>query len=290
MLEETSTLVLSPSMAVRSVRARPLSPLNPGAMPSGWKVASIGSVSTKITNGFVGTSLPHQVEQPGITYLQGFNVRPSRIDLSRRTYVTSAFHNANTKSQLKAGDVLVVQSGHIGTAARIPDGFGEANCHALIVVDLDRTVVDPDYLVEHLNSSIGEARLQGLHVGSSMLHINTSELSEYLLPLPPLSEQRGISTILRTWDEALEELRALRAKKEKLATAFRKRLFEAEYASHKRLQRARELFEPVSERGVPELPLLAVMQDIGIVRRKDLERRVVMPDGGHVDLQGHPPR
>jgi type I restriction enzyme S subunit len=187
-----------------------LSPINPGQVPDEWQVQTIGAVSRKVTNGFVGSSLPHQVED-GITYLQGFNVRPSRIELKHRTFVSREFHSANTKSQLKAGDVLVVQSGHIGTAARVPDNFGEANCHALIIVDLDRERVVPDYLVEHLNSSIGQARMRGLHVGSSMLHINTSELAEYRLPLPPLHEQRKIAEILRTWDDAIERLEALRA-------------------------------------------------------------------------------
>jgi type I restriction enzyme S subunit len=260
-------------------RARPLSPLNPGPLPEDWEVKSIGSVSHKVTNGFVGSSLPHQVDAPGIPYLQGFNVRPSRIDLAKRTYVTPEFHSANAKSRLKTGDILVVQSGHIGTVARVPDGFGEANCHALIIVDVDRDAIDPDYVVEHLNSTIGQARLRGLHVGSSMLHINTSELAEYQIPLPPLPEQRKIAEILRTWDEALEKLTALRTAKVRRISSLRQRLFEAEYASHNRLQRAKDLFKTVSERGRTDLPLLAVMQDIGIVRRDELDRRVAMPDG-----------
>jgi type I restriction enzyme S subunit len=37
------------------------------------------------------------------------------------------------------------------------------------------------------------------------------ELKEVVLPLPPLPEQRKIAAILRTWDEALEKLNALRA-------------------------------------------------------------------------------
>lgn len=260
-------------------RARPLSPLNPGPLPEDWEVKSIGSVSHKVTNGFVGSSLPHQVDAPGIPYLQGFNVRPSRIDLAKRTYVTPEFHSSNAKSRLKAGDILVVQSGHIGTVARVPDGFGEANCHALIIVDVDRDAIDPDYVVEHFNSTIGQARLRGLHVGSSMLHINTSELAEYQIPLPPLPEQRKIAEILRTWDAALEKLTALRAAKVHRISSLRQRLFEAEYSSHNRLQRAKDLFETVSERGRTDLPLLAVMQDIGIVRRDELDRRVAMPDG-----------
>ncbi len=205
----------------RDERTRALSPLNPGRVPDGWLSAAIGSLAHKVTNGFVGTSLPHQVNEPGIPYLQGFNVRPSKIDLSKRTYVTPDFHRANKKSQLKEGDILVVQSGHIGTAARVPADFGEANCHALIIVDVYRDVLDPDYVVEHLNSAIGQARMRGLHVGSSMLHINTSELAAYILPFPPLTEQRKIASILRTWDKAIERLSALRKAKEARLNALR---------------------------------------------------------------------
>ncbi|MCA3151057.1 MAG: restriction endonuclease subunit S [Rhodocyclaceae bacterium] len=200
-----------------------LTPINPGPTPNDWKIKTIGEVSHKVTNGFVGSSLPHQVEE-GVTYLQGFNVRPSKIELKNRTFVSREFHKSNNKSQLKAGDVLVVQSGHIGTAARVPEDFGEANCHALIIVDLHRDKVVPDYLVEHLNSPIGRARMRGLHVGSSILHINTSELAKYRLPLPPLDEQRKIAEILRTWDKAIEKLEALRAAKRDQLTGVTQKL------------------------------------------------------------------
>jgi len=112
-----------------------------------------------------------------------------------------------------------------------------------------------------------------------MLHINTSELAAYRLPFPTLTEQQKIAEILRTWDVAIEKLEALRSAKERRASATKLRMFEADYASSNRLMRARDLFEPVSERARPDLPLLAVMQEVGIVRRDELDRRVTMPDG-----------
>ena len=205
-------------------RSKPLSPLSTGPLPADWRVDAIGSVSHKVTNGFVGSSVPNQVDEGGIAYLQGFNIRPSKIELVKRTFISEKFHRSQPKSQLKAGDVLVVQSGHIGTAARVPDNFGEANCHALIIVDLDREQVVPDYLVEHLNSSVGRARMRGLHVGSSMLHINTSELAQYRLPIPPLPEQQKIAAILSTWDEAIEKLTKLIAAKRRRKQGLMQRL------------------------------------------------------------------
>jgi len=114
---------------------------------------------------------------------------------------------------------------------------------------------------------------------SAVPSVNQGHLSSIDIGLPPLPEQRKIAEILRTWDQALEKITALRAAKVRRISSLRQRLFEAEYASHNRLQRARDLFETVSERARPDLPLLAVMQDIGIVRRDELDRRVAMPDG-----------
>ena len=114
---------------------------------------------------------------------------------------------------------------------------------------------------------------------SAVPSVNQGHLASIKIGLPSLTEQRKIAEILRTWDDAIERLEALRAAKACKAAAVRVKLFEAEYASHNRLRRARDLFETVSERARPELPLLAVMQDIGIVRRDALDRRVAMPDG-----------
>jgi type I restriction enzyme S subunit len=75
--------------------------------------------------------------------------------------------------------------------------------------------------------------------------------------------------------------KAHRLRKAKVVQAghLRQRLFGSRVFQRAKLRRAREIFEAVSERARPDLPLLAVMQDIGIVRRDELDRRVAMPDG-----------
>jgi type I restriction enzyme S subunit len=46
---------------------------------------------------------------------------------------------------------------------------------------------------------------------NSIAHLGVSRFAELELPFPPLSEQRKIAEILRTWDAAIEKLEALRA-------------------------------------------------------------------------------
>lgn len=193
-----------------------LTPLLVGKCPDDWQQVFIDEVTELLTNGYVGPSLPYQTDDPenGVRYLQGFNVRPNKIDFGNATWVTKEFHERNPKSCLREGDLLVVQSGHIGTTAVVPEAAAGSNCHALIINRFDRSKVVPHFVSQYINSEIGQARLRGLEVGSSMLHINTSELGRFILPLPPLGEQRRLAEILGLWDAAVEKTERLIAAKE----------------------------------------------------------------------------
>jgi type I restriction enzyme, S subunit len=268
------------------VSAERLSPLHVGLCPAEWKRPYVNEVTDLLTNGFVGTSLPHQSEnsETGIRYLQGFNVRPNNLDLTRTTWVTHDFHEKNRKSHLRKGDVLVVQSGHIGTAAVVPAEAAGSNCHAVIICRFKSELVDPDFASQYLNSQIGQARLRGLHVGSSLPHINTSELGRFKLPLPPLDEQRRLAQLWITWDTAIQKIEQLIAAKErhfattshKLLTA-RKRI--NGFSTQWELRRADEIFETSSRKGHLTEPLLSVTQERGVIPRDMLEGRVTMPSG-----------
>src|SRR3546814_3938641 len=48
---------------------------------------------------------------------------------------------------------------------------------------------------------------------TNLASINSTQLKQFPVLLPPLPEQRKIAEILRTWDEALEKPEALRAAK-----------------------------------------------------------------------------
>ncbi len=194
-----------------------LTPLLVGPCPAEWSQPFIEDVTDILTNGFVGPSLSHQTEnsETGVCYLQGFNVRPNRLDLARTTWVTKDFNAKNRKSQLREGDMLVVQSGHIGTAAVVPREAAGSNCHAVIICRFKPNIVDPKFASQYLNSEIGQARLRGLHVGSSLPHINTSELGRFKLPLPPLREQRKLVDIWVSWDTAIQKTEQLIAAKER---------------------------------------------------------------------------
>ncbi len=145
-------------------------------------------------------------------------------------------------------------------------------------------LLDSLFLLEFLESEEGRRQIRTIARQVAVSGVAGSDLKYLRVPLLPLPEQRKIAEILRTWDEAIDAC-------ERRATALRQqfdglrlKIFEAAYASDNRVRQAKDLFDPVSEKNQPDLPLLAVMQDIGVVRRDELDRRVVMPDG---DVDGY---
>ena len=103
-----------------------------GEIPEEWDVKPLETLAKSINNGFVGTAAKHYVND-GIPYLMAKNIRDNRIELGQLSYISDDFHKDNPRSFLETGDLLTVQSGHIGTSATVPLELSGANCHALII-------------------------------------------------------------------------------------------------------------------------------------------------------------
>lgn len=176
-----------------------------GWIPKEWEVERIEKVSSLVTNGFVGVATPYYTtSDKGVPYLFGTNIREDSIDFNDLRYISKDFHSNHIKTQLKSGDMLCVQSGHIGTCAVIPDNFGEANCHALIITRFYKDEIFPDFISFYLNSSIGKHELDKIIIGSTVKHINTSDLANHLVLKPPIEEQKEVSERLKVINHKIQ--------------------------------------------------------------------------------------
>ena len=176
-----------------------------GDVPEHWQVRSISSLSTKITNGFVGPTRDILVDE-GVRYLQSLHIKGNSIRFDSPYYVRQEWSAAHSKSILETGDVLIVQTGDIGQVAVVPDEFAGCNCHALIIVSPIRDVVAGEWLSWALNSDYGFHSLLSIQTGALHPHLNCGNVKNLFIPVPPIDEQCLIITYLQQRLHEFEDL------------------------------------------------------------------------------------
>jgi type I restriction enzyme S subunit len=177
---------------------------------------------------------------------------------------------------MPAGTLTIVCSGDVGTPSFlavdscIHDGF-------LAVDDISDDCL-LDYLYEVFRSLKTRLERSATH-GGVFTNLTTDILREFAFLLPPLSEQHKIAEILRTWDEAIEKLEALRAANEVRYKAIARGFFDACHPTfHGRpyAWQAYELgdvFRERSQSGEGNDRLLSITMNGGVIDRDEVGRK-----------------
>ncbi len=184
-----------------------------GEVPAHWEVRTVNSVSSKITNGYVGPTRDI-LREDGVRYLQSLHIKNGEIRFNSPYFVDEDWSNDHAKSVLNAGDLLMVQTGDLGQTAVVPDEFAGCNCHALIIVTPIRRVVSGDWLGCVFRTEYGKNVLLSIQTGALHPHLNCGNVKFVFVPVPPVPEQFAISAfvgqrsekadaLLRTAEEAI---------------------------------------------------------------------------------------
>ena len=191
-----------------------------GVIPEDWDVKTLGTLTSLLTNGFVGTATSAYVNgDNGVVYIQGYNVQENGFNLHGIKRVLQSFHARNKKSCLETGDLLTIQTGDIGVTAVVPPELAGANCHALVISRFNRQVSEPRFYCQYFNSERGRAAFKEIETGSTMKHLNCGDMKRLWLPSPPVEEQRAIAEALSDLDALLGAMDQLIAKKRDLKQA-----------------------------------------------------------------------
>ncbi len=168
-----------------------------------WEEQPLKVLFPHIRNGFVGTVTDCFTDkEDGIRYLEGTNIHDGAISDNVEVYVTKEFDIKHMKSKLKADDIVMVQSGHVGDCAVIKGQYIGANCHALIILSNGGKCCS-DFFVDYFHSPKGIKKISVISTGNTVKHILASAMQDFIVPVPCLKEQRLIADFLSTFDEAI---------------------------------------------------------------------------------------
>jgi type I restriction enzyme S subunit len=195
----------------------------------GWVEKRLGDVVTRLTNGFVGPTR-NIYKESGVPYLLARHVKNNRLLFDGRTFISDEFNRKNKKSMLKAGDVLLVQSGHIGHSAVVTEEHEGHNCHAMIVITAVEGAFIGPFLSLFFNSSGMKQKFQEIRSGSTVPHLTCGEVRELMVALPDLATQRSLVDHSRELDEEAQRLARLYERKRAALEALKKSLLHRAFA------------------------------------------------------------
>ena len=169
-----------------------------------WK--PIEKLFPLIRNGFVGTVTPYFTDKAnGVRYLEGTNIHNAVISDNEELYVTKEFHKKHIRNELKADDILMVQSGHIGDCAVVGKKYAGANCHALIIMS-NGGACSSKFYVHYFHTYSGFKSLAPAITGGTIQHVLAGKIGKIKVPVPPMDVQERIVNVLDNFDAICSDL------------------------------------------------------------------------------------
>ena len=169
-----------------------------------WK--PIEELFPLIRNGFVGTVTPYFTDKAnGVRYLEGTNIHNAVISDNEELYVTKEFHKKHIRNELKADDILMVQSGHIGDCAVVGEKYAGANCHALIIMS-NGGACSSKFYVHYFHTYSGFKSLAPAITGGTIQHVLAGKIGKIKVPVPPIDVQERIVKVLDNFDAICSDL------------------------------------------------------------------------------------
>ena len=128
----------------------------------------------------------------GVRAFRSANVREFAVNDSDWVYLTKAGHEANLRSEVHTGDVLVVRSGYPGTACVVPATYNGCNAIDILIAVPDAERILPEYLCAYTNSPLGRRIVQEKKRGVAQAHFNVSGYSKTPIIVPCLETQKRV--------------------------------------------------------------------------------------------------
>ena len=165
----------------------------------------MGEVYKTIRNAFVGTATPYYVEsnKDGYFYLESNNIKDGVINRIKEIFINEEFYLSQRDKWLYEGDLVMVQSGHVGHTAVIPKELNETAAHALIIFQNQSKPTDPHFLNYELQTTNSKKMLDNITIGNTIKHILASDMKEFKVSLPNKIEQTAIGNFFRTLDNTI---------------------------------------------------------------------------------------
>ena len=168
----------------------------PFDIPESWTWVRFDNLCAVLTCGYASTPT-YVSKESGMPFISAKNVKPYRFMPEDHNYISHELYNKLTQNaKPQKGDILLTRVGAgIGEAAIIDTDLDFAIYVSLTLIKLvNNDLIDNQYILFWLNSPIGVSSAKKNIYGknASQGNLNVKNVRDFLVPLPPLAEQKRI--------------------------------------------------------------------------------------------------
>jgi len=161
-----------------------------GEMPEGWKPVKLKFLTSKIGSGVTPRGGSEVYQETGVPLLRSQNIYSDRLRLDEVAYISQEIHDSMNSSKVQHNDVLLnITGASIGRCYYVTEELGEANVNQHVCIIRPNERIKTIFLFNVLASTIGQFQVLNSQNGTSREGLNFEELGNFIIPLPPKTEQ-----------------------------------------------------------------------------------------------------
>ena len=164
----------------------------PFDIPENWEWARLGDLARLITKGSSPRWQGIQYTEHGLLFVTSENVGAYSLLWKTKKYVDNRFNKLSPRSKLMKGDLLTnIVGASIGRTA-VYDLDEPANINQAVCIVRLINMGLLHYILLYMNSTTAYNIMMSDKVDTARANISLTNVSNFLVPLPPLAEQKRI--------------------------------------------------------------------------------------------------
>jgi type I restriction enzyme S subunit len=164
-----------------------------GAIPAHWEVSQLRHLVSRGRRITYGIVQPGEPDPLGRYMVRGQDYSSGWADPATVFRVSNAIEAPYERSRLSTGDLVLTIVGSVGNVAVVPEWLHGANITQTTArVAIDPSKANAEFVAEVLRGPVGRHNVEFYVKGAAQPGLNLEHVKMFLIPVPPLAEQKMI--------------------------------------------------------------------------------------------------
>lgn len=180
-------------------------------LPPNWNLKKVDDVA----NIYLGLTYTPTYTESGVPFLSVKDLNDTYLDFENSKFISlKEYKNATENAKPKKGDIIFGRVGTLGNPLIIETDIEFCIFVSLGFFRIRNNSCEPNFLASWMKSHLFHTQVDKIVAGGAQKNLNTGWLKNFVIPLPPLPEQKAIAKVLSTADAAIHATEKLIAQKE----------------------------------------------------------------------------